>query len=333
MRAIICLSSALLFLFYLIPDKLSSENTSAVNPYSKPYVIFAAMVIPGQNEVESIIWARSIRNYAGNFSTNPVWIFIPNDINNLPEPKRIIFNELDVELFPFVIDDSVLHFPLAAKPVAAAEAERTATGKCEFLAWTDPDNMFLNEPVEFILPPYKNLGYRPVHHINIGSIYADPLNEFWNMIYQDCQVTPEKVFPMRPNIEDTDIRPYFNAGHIIVRPERGILSAWRDKFLSLYLQPAYLDLYRKNPLYAVFVHQAVFSAICLSLLNREEMVELPVTYNYPLNLYSDIPAEKRIKKLNNLVTARYDQFTNQQQWVDMIDIDEPLKSWIEEQFR
>ncbi len=298
-----------------------------------PIVIFGAMVIPGQNEVESLIWASSIRKFGGKFSSNPIWIFIPNKIENLSETKREKLLELGVEFFPFTIDESASRFPLAAKPFAAAEAEKVALGKCEFLAWTDPDNMYLNEPDEFILPGGKNLGYRPVHHINVGSVYSEPLDEYWSLIYKDCNVPPERVFPMKPNVEDIDIRPYFNAGHFVVKPERGILKLWRDNFSKLFLQPAYQELYKKNIRYAIFVHQAILSATVLSEMTKDEICELSVKYNYPLNLYFDIPVEKRIKKLNDLVTARYDLFADYQHWNALIEIDELLKSWIAEQFR
>src|SRR4030042_796911 len=89
-----------------------------------PIVIFGAMVIPGQNEVESLIWASSIRKFGGKFSSNPIWIFIPNKIENLSETKREKLLELGVEFFPFTIDESASRFPLAAKPFAAAEAEK-----------------------------------------------------------------------------------------------------------------------------------------------------------------------------------------------------------------
>src|SRR4030042_1290955 len=68
--------------------------------------------------------ASSIRKFGGKFSSNPIWIFIPNKIENLSETKREKLLELGVEFFPFTIDESASRFPLAAKPFAAAEAEK-----------------------------------------------------------------------------------------------------------------------------------------------------------------------------------------------------------------
>ncbi len=303
------------------------------SPSGKKDLVFACMVIPGQNEVESLIWAKSIREFGGRYSSNPIWVFVPNKVENLSSDRRKKLHNVGVQLFPFEIEESILRFPLAGKPYAATEAERLATGKFKFMAWTDPDNMILNDPGEFILPEGINLGYRPVHHINVGSIYNQPLDEFWSIIYKDCNVPDERVFPMKPNVEDVDIRPYINAGHLVVNPGRGLLKKWRENFVKFHSLPAYLELYKKNPRYAVFVHQAILSATVLSEIKNEEICELSAKYNYPLNLYFNIPPEKRIKKLNDLVTARYDLFADYQHWNALIDIEEPLKSWIFEQFR
>ncbi|HUS86795.1 MAG TPA: DJ-1/PfpI family protein [Bacteroidales bacterium] len=334
MKTFKCLFIISLTVFYFIsPGKSFCRNIETGNKEKPVNVIFASIVIPGQKEVESLIWARSIRKFGGRFKSNPIWVFIPNNVEDLSAANRRRLIGLGVELFPFNIDERAARFPLAAKPFAAAEAEKLTSGKCTFLAWIDPDNMVINEPEEFVLPKGKNLGYRPVHHINVGSVYDEPLNEFWSEIYKDCNVAPESIFRMKPNVEDIDMRPYFNAGHLVVRPERGILKSWRDNFSKLYMQPAYLKLYKKNSGYSVFVHQAILAGTILSQMKKDEICELSVKYNYPLNLYSEIPDEKRIRKLNDLVTARYDLFAGYQHWNALIEIDQTLKSWIDEQFR
>ena len=317
-----------LFLFGLLTGEIASiQRNESKN------LVFASLVIPYQNEVESLIWVRSIREFGGKYSSSPIWIFIPNKIERLSESRRKELLEYGVEFFPFPIDENAARFPLAAKPFAAAEAERVALGKCDFLVWIDPDHMILNQPDEFILPAGINLGYRPVHHINIGSVFSEPLNNFWAQIYKDCNIPGERIFPMRSNVEDVDIRPYFNAGHLVVRPERGILKLWLDNFKKLYSQSAYQELYKKFPFYRIFIHQAILSATVLAEMTKDEIIALSVKYNYPLNLYFSIPVEKRIKKLNKLVAPRYDLFNRPQHWNALIEIDEPIESWIDEQFK
>ncbi len=315
------------------PAVIGRRSAEAAVAGGEERIVIAAMVIPGINEIEATIWARSIREFGGRFSAAPVWVLVPGRGKELSETVRKTLSELGVEIRMFEIDEKDLRFPLGAKASAAAEAERSAQGECEFLVWLDPDNMVIGEPEEFVLPAGVDLAYRPVHHIQVGSIYSVPPDRFWSLVYGDCDVPPERVFPMKPNVEDIDIRPYFNAGHLVVRPEIGLLRKWRENFLRYYRQPAYLDLYRSDFRFAVFVHQAILSATILAAMPRERMVEMSERYNYPLNLYSEIPERRRTGRLNDLVTARYDFFTNYQHWNALIRIEEPLKGWIREQFR
>lgn len=299
----------------------------------KSNLVFACMVFPLNNELESTIWAESIRKFGGEYALNPIWIFVPQNKENLTAFTRNKLEKLGVTLISYPLDQNTLRFPFAAKVSASSEAEKAAAGKYELLAWMDPDNIIVNDPVDFSLPEDKSLAYRPVHHINIGSPYDQPLDDFWECIYRDCNVLMEQVFPMNPNVEDIDIRPYFNAGHLVVRPEKGLLALWADRFEKIYRKPEYQTFYKNDFRYAVFVHQAVLSGCILSHIKKTELLELSPKYNYTLNLYQQIPEEKRVQKLNDLITVRYDQFNRPQFWMALIDMDEPLRSWISERFR
>ena len=318
--------------FFFISNPLVYGNSH--DPYSKKTdVVFACRIDPGSNELETLIWVKSLRKFGGKFSSCPIWIFVPNSINDITVYIRRHLEKLNAELFCFEADESILRFPFAAKIRASAKAESQAEGKYEHLAWMDPDNIFVNEPVEFELSPEEVLAYRPVHHINIGSRYNDPLDEFWGLIYKDCGVTDEKVFPMKPTVEEDSIRPYFNAGHLLLRPEKKILNKWEEMFLRIYRKPEYVEFYRKDIRYAIFVHQAVLSAVIMSECEHEQLKEFSSKYNYTLNLYHQIPAHRRVKKLNDLTTVRIDSYELPQHWRSLIEIDEPLKTWIKEQFR
>ncbi len=318
------------FFFFLNPFIHGEVNDSY---HDGTDVVFACMIDPGSNEMETIIWVKSIRKFGGKYASNPVWIFVPNSIDPITAYTRRHLEELDAVLFCFKADERILRFPFAAKVLASAEAEKRAKGKYGLLAWMDPDNIFVNEPVEFEISPEKALAYRPVHHINIGSRYHEPLDEFWSLVYKDCRVPDEKVFFMKPTVEEELIRPYFNAGHLLLRPEKGILSTWAETFHRLYRKPEYVEFYKKDIRYAIFVHQAVLSAVILAELENKELREFPSKYNYTLNLYHQIPVHRRIKKLNDLTSVRIDSYDLPQYWRSLMEIDEPLKSWMDEQFR
>jgi hypothetical protein len=188
----------------------------------------------------------------------------------------------------------------------------------------------LREPRGFLLPDGKSLGYRPVHHTNVGSRYGEPLDPFWELIYSLCGVPEDRVFPMRTHMDGEVLRPYFNAGCHATRPGRGLLRAWRDAFLKVYREPALLDLYHENRAYEVFVHQAVFTGVVLAACSPNEILELPRGYNYPLHLHGEDVTEHRPSSLEELVTIRHEGFYADPDWAGRMPAGEPLKQWIAE---
>ncbi|MFX0114160.1 MAG: hypothetical protein ACFFB3_06405, partial [Candidatus Hodarchaeota archaeon] len=170
----------------------------------------------------------------------------------------------------------------------------------------------------------KNLGYRPVHHTLVGSIYSEPIDSFWELVYRKCDVSENKLFPMRTHVDHNTLRPYFNAGFLIVKPEKGLLQTWWNKFRELYCDPGFEEHYRKNELYLVFIHQAVLAGVILSVMDQQELQELPFSYNYPLHLYAESPEEYRPQNINDLITARYEGLET----LEKVPIQEPLKSWL-----
>jgi hypothetical protein len=273
------------------------------------------------------ILAASIRTYAGALSDYPIWVLVAEQEDAIPAKTRNRLSDLGVRLVPFTIDSTVREFPFATLVRAAAFAESQAAGKTELLAWMLADTIVINEPKHFLLDEDKNLGYRPVHHTLIGSIYEEPIDSFWELVYSKCNVHEDRIFPMRTHVDHNTIRPYFNAGFLIAKPENGLLQSWWNRFQKLYLDPDFEDCYKKNRLYIIFIHQAVLAGVVLSDMELKELQELPFSYNYPLHLYSDSPEEHRPQYIGDLVTARYEE----PETLENVPIEEPLKSWLAEQ--
>jgi hypothetical protein len=177
----------------------------------------------------------------------------------------------------------------------------------------------------------KALGYRPVHHKLIGPAWDEPLDSFWQLVYEICKVPDENLFPMTTHTGER-IRPYFNAGMFIVRPERGLLAQWQDVFLKWYRQDQFQAYYQKDQRYAIFIHQAIFTGVLLHNLKPKEMYKLSPKVNYPLHLHGDIPADQRARTINELVTVRYENIFDEPFW-KQLPITESFKSWLESQPR
>ena len=292
---------------------------------------FTSIVFPGKSsETNASLLAESIRAFAGSLSQAPIWILTPEYGKQLSTTIKEKLLALNVILTPFEIDYEILRFPFTGEVIATALAESMACGQTDFLVWLSANTVVLQEPKDFLLQDDKNLGFRPVHHTLVGSRYDEPLDSFWRLIYRYCNVPEDRIFPMVTHVDETRIRPYFNAGLLVTRPEKHLLQAWRDTFFKVYREPSFQEIYQQDERYKVFIHQAVLSGVILSTLATHEIKELPPKYNYPLHLHAQDITDHRPSCLEELVTFRHEGFYRNPKWFEKMPAKEALKKWIAE---
>jgi hypothetical protein len=188
-------------------------------------VIFASMVNQGSQEAESVILAQSIRDFGGAMANNRIWAMMPRKEGAVSAATLDRLKSLNVRTEHFQADEEALKFPLAAKVFAAAAAESLARSESAILAWLDSDNIVIREPAAFVLPQGKVLGYRPVMLRNVSSMFEEPVDGFWSLVYEGCGTPADRIFPMSTTVDGARIRAQFNAGLLVVRPEWGLLRA------------------------------------------------------------------------------------------------------------
>ena len=294
-------------------------------------LVFASSVLPQKISVQRLLLlVKSIRDFAGSLSQAPILCLTLDNENDLSVGAKNRLLALNVEFISVKTERDIPRFPFMRKVNLSAWTELSVQGETDLLAWLDTDTIVLQEPKEFFLPNSKNLGYRPVHHIVIGSRYNEPLDPFWSQIYRYCRVPEDRVFPMTTHIDGIRVRPYFNAGLLVVRPEKRLLQSWRDNFLEIYGASEFQDLYAEDARYSVFMHQAVLAGTILSTLQTNEIEELSPTYNYPLHLYWEDVTNSRPSWLEEVVTFRYENFFENLEWKKKIPAGEKLKQWITE---
>ncbi len=290
---------------------------------------FVTKVYPSPpSETNVLLLVESIRAFGGSLAGAPIWCYTPDYGKPLSPSIRKRFENLAVTLVSFPMDREVLQFPFTAEVTATALAETTLGRKTEYLAWLDSNTLVLQEPRAFLLPPKKQLGVRPVHHTLVGSRYEDPLDPFWTQIYRSCGVPEEHVFPMTTHVDGARIRPYFNAGFLITRPESRLFRKWRDRFFALYQTPVFRDFYTEDLRYTIFMHQAILTGVILATFSPQQLQELPPTYNYPVHLHLEDVTPHRPTSLEEVVTFRHEGFHQDPQWAQHFPANPPLKSWI-----
>jgi hypothetical protein len=290
-------------------------------------LIYATLGIPGKSELDILLLAESLRSFGGELASNPLWVLVPAQLGSLSDATLKKLSQSDIRVISLDIDPEFFKFPFAAKIAAAAAVEAQALGQTERLVYLDRDTIVLQEPAEFLIPPGISLGYRPVHHQLIGSAWGSALDAFWSLIYQVCAVPQENLFPMHTHTGEL-IRPYFNAGVYIIRPEKGLLRQWLEIFLRWYRQPQFKAFYQQYQLYAIFVHQAIFTGVLLHHLKPGELMELSPRINYPLHLHDDIPLSQRPATIDQLVTVRYEDIFDRPGWEAQFLISQPLRNWL-----
>ncbi|MDH3942625.1 MAG: hypothetical protein OEV06_00840 [Anaerolineae bacterium] len=294
---------------------------------------FAIYTSPGEEAQQSIWLLESLRAFGGQAAEAPATIVTPCPVEEFSKQEWEVLAELGAEIIAFEMEPEVRDFPLSALPYAAAVAEEYFEGQAQAIAWLLLDTLVVNPLDSFFLPEGTSFAYRPVHHTLIGSPYNEPLDEYWSLIYHHCRVAEERVFPMETCVGDNVIRPYFNAGILVARPEEGLFTTWRDAFDKLHRHPDFQPFYERDSRYAVFMHQAVLSGVVLSLFTRDAMVELPPTFNYPLHLHhAEMPPSIRPNILNDLTTGRYENHHELLEALSSIEMKEPLKGWLEARF-
>jgi hypothetical protein len=296
---------------------------TAKGGYRMKDVVFA---LTTDSVVRARVLVRSLRAFGGALADRPVWAMVPAGQRALDA----LGGEPGVDLVPFEADPDARAFPFGGKVNAAAAAEECAEGQTARLVWLDADTLFIHEPGALLIPADRRLGYCPVHHRLIGSLYDLPLDAFWSLMYEACGVPAARVFPMQTIIGAETIRPYINAGLMVVRPEAGLLRAWRARFSALYRDPRCEAFYRQRALYQIFVHQTILAAVMLAEFEPGEMIELPRTFNYPLHLYADDPHPPAA--LDDLITCRYESVFMEPGWPGRFPISGELSAWIAKQF-
>ncbi len=285
--------------------------------------LFVTLVRSSSERTDARILIDSIRAFAGTMSQYPIWLF---EANPQEAPCQTLASA-NVHILPLNIPDAIKPYYFADKVFACAQAEEMAPPTVQSLIWIDPTCLVIKPPVLFDLGQSFDAAVRPVHIKNVGLLPEEPLDNFWQKIYEtvgldDIHSTVETFVGMQR------IRAYFNSHAFAINPTRGLLRQWLAYFTALVNDEAYQEAACQDVRHQVFLHQAVWSALLVAKLDPQRICNLPPDYNYPYNLHQSVPAARRAKTLNDLVCLTYEERSLDPAQVDDIIIHEPLKAWL-----
>jgi hypothetical protein len=267
---------------------------------------------------------ESLRAFGGPLRDCPVWAFLlapdctPHALPGLEGVHR----------FSLAVEAGCPPYPFAEKVYACARAEEMAGPEIRSLVWLSLDCLVIHPPLLFDLGPLSgappaDAALRPVHHQNIGSLAHEPPDRFWRGIYRALGVD-DMPHTVESFADSRTLRPYFNTHCFAFNPGTGLAQAWWAHFKAMVTDEAFQAGPCRDELHQIFLHQAILSTLVARRLAWERVRLLPPEYNYPLNLLSEMPPDRRAPTLNSLVNAVYeDAFP----WTE-IEIQEPLRSWL-----
>lgn len=297
-----------------------------------PRIIFASYAEDSEQLYYTLVLAESIRKFGGKFGQSPIWIFAPDSVAKTGATMADKFSSLQVELKISHVPEEALKFYFAGKVFAAAECELAAESQTDILVWMDCDTIILREPSDLVLRKGTALGYCPVMHKNIGSLYSEAPDSFWSRLYEKLSVPESSLFPMVTIAGRETIRPYFNAGLLVVRPERGILRRWPENFKKLYRDSAFVAMCGQSQRLRIFLHQTALVGAIFNAIKKDEMAELPAGYNYPLFFKRMYGAPEEFDTLDSVITLRYDVYFQKpdKDWDKELKGRPEIISWLKE---
>ena len=289
---------------------LLPSPASASVPTGKPELPVRLVVTTFVETAEEIHWAsvmvESLRTFGGRLKDAPVWVYASEGFWAAESGRLARLASLGAEVRTGRAEESVTWFPLARKVFAAAQAEAEAAGKAVILARLDPDTIFLGEPEDFILPGGKDLGYRPVFHRTISPLYEEPLDAYWSRAYELMGIRASEVFPVVTPADGDTIRAYFQAGCIVVRPERGIMRKWEAMLALLAADPLIKEICGTDSRKRLFTFQVALVGAVLKGLPRTALHAFPDRINYPIFFKEIYGAKRDFLDLSRAVTVRYE---------------------------
>ena len=320
------------FLVLTLACQTNEKTGQGSKKMSEPNLIFAAYAESEEQLQHIVFTAESIREYAGRFADAPLWVYMPQTLLDKGMPVLERLRRTGAEIKTSDTPEDARWFYYAGKVFAAAEAEREAAGRGAVLVWMDEDTIVLNEPSAFDLPDTVAFAYRPVMHNRSGTLHGQPVNPFWKRIYELLKLDPEAQFAMTTPADKQQIRAYFNAGLLVVRPEKEILRNWAKCFQTLYRDSTLAQMCREDVVNRIFLHQTALVGAVMPAVGQEQMTELSDDYNYPMFFKRMYGAEEEFDSVENIVTLRYDiYFQNPEpDWSEQLKGDPAKIAWMKE---
>jgi hypothetical protein len=290
----------------------------------KPETLFVSLIFSRESWAQIKILETSLQWFGGEMSSSSVLLFDPLGGSFPVEFKT----KENIEIQPLVLSKKIGGYLFAEKVTAMAKAEKLARNDYKTITWIDPMCLILKPPILYRLDEKVDAAFRPVHIQNVGLRADDPLDEYWRRIYRACGVN-DIDRTVESFVDGQHLRAYFNTHAFSINPAIGLMGKWLEIFTKLVLDREFQATCCKDDRHRIFLFQAILSTLLVRELESERIRILPPLYNYPYNLQSSIPAEKRISSIGNLVSLTYEGRSINPVEITDINISQPYLEFLQ----
>lgn len=237
---------------------------------------------------------RSIRKNGGIYRDCPIFVMTPKHL-------KIVWCSEYANQLEYEVPEELRKLPFSDKMLAAAVFEKHIK---DSYIWMDVDSIVLQEPKEWALDNRYEIGLKAVDQRNIGCLFEMVITPFWKEIFKYYGVSTD-IFPLISTVGQEKIKPYFNAGMVVVKNHKNLFTSVASGMKDLLKNPIISEKIQTDVLHSIFFHQAVLSVSILAKYPKEHIYIMKDRINYPLHYRDQYPLCIDFEKLE---TIRYDTY-------------------------
>jgi hypothetical protein len=238
------------------------------------------VVEPGKLEYQARVLVKSLRDYGGIDQITPVYAFQPRQSGRITPQTRRFFKDHHVIFEKVNLNKGTYFYPVANKIYAGAHFESTFSSSFKKYLFLDTDLLIQSSLMHLLNTPYK-IAVAPAH-TSKGLALTDPrLSELWKLVFEIMEVSLDQFWKTRSLFDNQSIYHYYNSGFIFYDPAALLFT----KMLEAYKRVISSKQIRKVPYRDFyFLDQVILACLLARDFKRDDVLELPISYNYPLEL-------------------------------------------------
>ena len=302
-----------------------------INAHAQHAIVI--LVEPGSLEKKAALFLESLSRNAPQFSGLPLYVmrprikegkvFKPYFFESLKKYPNVTYLEQDLNVGVW------RNYGPMNKPYAFQYLENMLTPKgVEFITFFDTDVLLFQDPVLLTqIASHQVVAIKPEDCAKVAAKPGQPINALWQIIYELCDVSAADLWTVTSTSDNQEIYAYYNSGVVTLKLGTGLIASFIKNVELIGADPR---LHQLEPDLFNMSEQAIFSATIAANHAKNQVLELPGTYNYPYHLHRGMPADHRIRRFEDAVVLHYHHEFDLMRKVlkDGVQVSEYTRSWL-----